>query len=112
MKYERRRSCYAKFHLLCPTCYVFGKDTELETGANVKRFGGSTIDSAKAGIEALRRFLISIDMPKNFEELGAKEDDIPLLAHTLCYGNGRQGTFKGYVELDEEDCKNIYRLVL
>ena len=38
--------------------------------------------TAKAGIEALRNFLISIGMPKNFEELGAKEEDIPVLGTT------------------------------
>ena len=32
--------------------------------------------TAKAGIEALRSFLISIGMPKNFAELGAKEEDM------------------------------------
>ncbi|MEI3218807.1 MAG: iron-containing alcohol dehydrogenase [Lachnoclostridium sp.] len=40
--------------------------------------------TAKEGIEALRSFLISIGMPKNFEELGAKEEDIEKLAHTCC----------------------------
>ncbi|MCQ2597769.1 MAG: iron-containing alcohol dehydrogenase [Treponema sp.] len=33
-------------------------------------------NTAKAGIEALRNFLISIGMPKNFAGLGAKEEDI------------------------------------
>jgi hypothetical protein len=28
-------------------------------------------------------------MPKNFEELGAKEEDIPKLVEVLCRGNGR-----------------------
>ena len=35
-------------------------------------------DTARSGIEALRQFLISIGMPKNFEELGANEEDIEL----------------------------------
>ena len=68
--------------------------------------------TAKEGIEKLRNFLISIGMPKNFEELGAKEEDIEKLAHTACYGNGRTGTIGGFVELHEEDVKNIYRLML
>ena len=68
--------------------------------------------TAKAGIEALRRFLISIGMPKNFEELGAKEEDIPYLVNTLCNGTGRGGSISGFVTLDEEDCKKIYRLML
>lgn len=68
--------------------------------------------TAKEGIDKLRNFLISIGMPKNFEELGAKEEDIEKLAHTACYGNGRTGTIGGFVELHEEDVKNIYRLML
>lgn len=66
-------------------------------------------NTAKAGIEALRNFLISIGMPKNFEELGAKEEDIPTLVKALCYGDGRKGTIRGFVELNEDDCTKIYQ---
>ena len=68
--------------------------------------------TAEAGIKALRNFLNSIGMPKNFEELGAKEEDIPKLVDVLCNGNGRTGTISGFVELNEEDCTNIYRLMV
>ena len=68
--------------------------------------------TAKAGIEALRRFLISIGMPANFEQLGAKEEDIPTLAHNACYGDVRTGTLGGFVSLNEEDVANIYRLMV
>lgn len=68
--------------------------------------------TAKAGIKALQDFLVSIGMPKNFEELGAKEEDIPKLVDVLCNGNGRTGTISGFVELNEEDCTNIYQLML
>ena len=68
--------------------------------------------TAKAGIEAFRNFLISIGMPKNFEELGAKEEDIPKLVDVLCNGNGRGGSIAGFVELNEEDCANIYKLMV
>ena len=68
--------------------------------------------TAKAGIEALRSFLISIGMPKNFEELGAKEEDIEKLAHTACYGNGGDGTLGGFVKLSQKDVEAIYRLML
>ena len=68
--------------------------------------------TAKEGIEKLRSFLISIGMPKNFEELGAKEEDIERLAHAACYGDTRTGTIGGFVELHEEDVANIYRLML
>lgn len=68
--------------------------------------------TAKAGIEALRQFLISIGMPKNFEELGAKEEDIEQMAHTGCYGDVKEGTLGGFVELKQEDVEKIYRLML
>lgn len=68
--------------------------------------------TAKAGIEALRSFLISIGMPKNFEELGAREADIEKLAHTACYGNGGDGTLGGFVKLSQKDVEAIYRLML
>lgn len=68
--------------------------------------------TAKAGIEALRNFLISIGMPKNFEELGAKEEDIEKMANRGCYGDGRQGNLGGFVSLTQKDVENIYRLML
>ena len=68
--------------------------------------------TAKAGIEALRQFLRSIGMPGNFAELGAKEEDIEKMAHTACYGNGRDGHIGGFVSLEEEDVKAIYRLMV
>ena len=68
--------------------------------------------TARAGIEALRRFLISIGMPKNFAELGAKEADIPKLVDVLCNGDGRPGSISGFVTLSEADCAAIYRLML
>ncbi|MBQ8972073.1 MAG: iron-containing alcohol dehydrogenase [Clostridia bacterium] len=68
--------------------------------------------TAKAGIEALRNFLISIGMPKNFAELGAKEEDIPKLVDVLVNGNGRSGSISGFVSLNAEDCANIYRLMV
>lgn len=68
--------------------------------------------TAKAGIEALRQFLISIGMPKNFEELGAKEEDIEKLAYTACHGDVNTGTINGFVELNQKDVENIYRLML
>ena len=69
-------------------------------------------NTAKAGIEAMRNFFISLGMPKNFAELGAKEEDIPALVHSLCWGDGRQGSISGFVTLNEEDCANIYRMMI
>ena len=68
--------------------------------------------TALEGIEAFRSFLISIGMPKNFEELGAKEEDIPKLVEVLCHGNGRGGSICGFVELTEEDCTKIYKMMI
>lgn len=69
-------------------------------------------ETAKAGIEALRRFLKSIGMPGSLKELGAKEEDIEKMAHTACYGDVRTGTLGGFVELKQKDVENIYRLML
>lgn len=68
--------------------------------------------TAREGIEALRNFLISIGMPKNFEELGAKKEDIPKLVDVLCNGDGRTGSISGFVTLNEDDCTKIYELML
>ena len=69
-------------------------------------------NTAKAGIDALRRFFKSIGMPSNFAELGAREEDIEQMANTACYGDGRQGTIGGFVSLNKQDVMNIYRLML
>ncbi len=68
--------------------------------------------TAKAGIEAFRNYLISIGMPKNFEELGAKEEDIPKLVQCLLYGDGGNGTISGFVTLDEDSCTKIYKMMV
>lgn len=73
---------------------------------------GNPEATAKAGIESLRNFLISLGMPRNFEELGAKEEDIPKLVDVLCHGDGRKGTISGFVTLTEEDCTNIYKMMI
>ncbi|MBR6172375.1 MAG: iron-containing alcohol dehydrogenase [Eubacterium sp.] len=68
--------------------------------------------TALEGIEAFRSFLISIGMPKNFAELGAKEEDIPKLVEVLCRGDGRDGSIYGFVKLTEEDCTKIYQMMV
>lgn len=69
--------------------------------------------TAKEGIEALRSFLISIGMPKNFDELGAKEEDISKLANRCCYGNGNEsGKIGGFVSLGQDDIEAIYKLMV
>ena len=68
--------------------------------------------TALEGIGKLADFLASIGMPRNFEELGAKEADIPTLVENLCCGNGREGSISGFVTLNKEDCKKIYRMMV
>lgn len=51
-------------------------------------------------------------MPGNFEELGAKEEDIPTLVENLCFGNGREGSITGFVTLDKDDCTKIYQMMV
>ncbi|MBR6401881.1 MAG: iron-containing alcohol dehydrogenase [Eubacterium sp.] len=68
--------------------------------------------TALEGIDAFQKFLISLGMPKNFDELGAKEEDIPKLVEVLCRGDGRDGTISGFVTLNEEDCKKIYQMMI
>lgn len=64
-------------------------------------------NTAKAGIKAFRQFLHDIGMPINFEELGAKEEDIPVLVEKLGVGEGRTG---GFVSLTSADVAEIYKI--
>ncbi|MBP5180174.1 MAG: iron-containing alcohol dehydrogenase [Clostridiales bacterium] len=68
--------------------------------------------TALEGINALQNFLCSIGMPRNFKELGAKEEDIPKLVDVLCHGDGRGGSISGFVTLNEEDCTKIYQMMV
>ena len=63
--------------------------------------------TALEGIHRFRSFLHSIGMPINFEELAAKEEDIPLLAGKLGLGDGKSG---GFVSLSTKDAEEIYRI--
>ena len=73
---------------------------------------GQPAAAAEEGIRRFRQFLHGIGMPGTFAELGAKEEDIPYLAHVCCWGDGRKGTLDGYVRLNEEDVDRIYRMML
>ena len=65
-------------------------------------------ETAIMGIKAFRSFLKSIGMPINFEELGAKEEDIPVLVDK--FGLGEDGRTGGFVHLSSEDVANIYKI--
>ncbi len=68
--------------------------------------------TAEAGIVALQNFLSSLGMPKNFAELGAKEEDIPTLVEMLCVAGGRPGYIEGFAKLDKDDCTKIYQMMV
>ena len=102
-----------------PAVFTYVMDHDVTRFAQVaNRVWGCPMDfyhpevTAKAGIEALRSFLCSIGMPKNFDELGAKKEDIPKLVESLCFGNGGGGSINGFVTLQPEDCTKIYELML
>ena len=63
--------------------------------------------TAEAGIREFRKFLRSIGMPINFDELGAKEEDIPKLVEKFGIGDGKTG---GFMALDKNDIAEIYRI--
>ena len=66
--------------------------------------------TALEGIKRLRSFLHDIGMPLTFSELGAKEQDIPLLVKTLGVSDSSpMGSFK---KLGPKDVDAIYRLAL
>lgn len=64
-------------------------------------------ETALEGIKAFRRFLVSIGMPINFEQLGAREEDIPALVDKFGIGEGKTG---GFVALDKEAVTEIYHI--
>ncbi len=63
--------------------------------------------TALEGIRRFRSFLHGIGMPINFAELGAKEEDIPVLVEKIGIGDGK---FGGFIELDRNDVTEIYRI--
>ncbi|MBR6265670.1 MAG: iron-containing alcohol dehydrogenase [Bacteroidales bacterium] len=63
--------------------------------------------TAKEGIGKFRQFLSNIGMPINFEQLGAKESDIPALVKSFGIGDGETG---GFVHLKANDIENIYKI--
>ena len=71
--------------------------------------GESDEKAALGGIAAFRAWLKSLGMPLTFAELGAKEEDIPLLVKTLNLNGNTLGSFK---PLAEDDVAAIYRLCL
>ena len=63
---------------------------------------------ALKGIQALKNFFVSIGLPVNFEQLGAKAPDIDRLIETLRVNQG--DTFGNFLQLNMEDARAIYRI--
>ncbi len=63
--------------------------------------------TAREGIARLRAFWTSLGMPQNFAQLGAKEEDIPILLDNLQIDGRTEGHF---VPLDRAACEKIYRI--
>ena len=63
------------------------------------------VETAKRGIEAFEAFLKKIGMPSSFEEIGAKQEDIPEMTDKLLGGKKTEGN---YVRLEREDVIRIY----
>ncbi|MEE1276103.1 MAG: iron-containing alcohol dehydrogenase [Fibrobacteraceae bacterium] len=78
-------------------CRVFGCQMDFENPEN----------TAKEGIKKFRRFLSRIGMPINFEELGAKAEDIPLMVEKFNPGEGH-----GFVAIKAKDATAIYELAV
>jgi alcohol dehydrogenase YqhD (iron-dependent ADH family) len=69
---------------------------------------GDKKETALKGIRALKDFFISIGLPVNFEQLGAKASDIDRLIETLRMNQGE--TFGNFRKLDREDARAIYKI--
>ena len=101
--------------VVMPAWMTYVRETDVARFARFARnvFGvgiGDSDDAASlAGIAAFRDWLKSLGLPLTFEELGAKEEDIPLLVKTLNLNGNTLGGFKPLVESDVEA---IYRLCL
>ena len=101
--------------VVMPAWMTYVRETDVARFARFARnvFGvgmGDSDDAASlAGIAAFRDWLKSLGLPLTFEELGAKEEDIPLLVKTLNLSGNTLGGFKPLVESDVEA---IYRLCL
>lgn len=65
-------------------------------------------ETALRGIKALEDFYVSLGLPINFEELGAKREDISKLVEVLNINSG--GTIGAFKVLNMDDATKIYEL--
>ena len=93
--------------------YVMKHDVNRFANMAVRVFGvamdeNNPENKALEGIKAFRRFLHDIGMPINFSEIGAKEEDIPVLVEK--FGLGETGRTGGFVQLSSDDVKEILKI--
>jgi alcohol dehydrogenase YqhD (iron-dependent ADH family) len=69
---------------------------------------GDQKEIALKGIQALKDFFLSIGLPVNFAQLGAKASDIDRLVDTLKINSG--GSLGSFRKLDMEDARAIYKI--
>lgn len=99
--------------VVMPAWMTYVRDTDAARFArfahNVFGVGFDLSDDAAsvAGIAAFRRWLGSLGLPLTFKDLGAKEEDIPLLVKTM---NLSGNTLGGFKPLTDADVAAIYRL--
>lgn len=67
-------------------------------------------ETALKGIEALKNFYISLDMPTTLTEVGIKDSQIEVMADLVSHFGKR--TIGNFVKLDRQDIINIYKLAL
>ncbi|MDO5558950.1 MAG: iron-containing alcohol dehydrogenase [Oscillospiraceae bacterium] len=94
--------------------YVYRHDVMRFAKAAVRVWGcqmnfDAPEETALEGIRCFRRFLSSIGMPVNFEQLGAKEEDIPVLVEKFGLGDGKTG---GFVALSSSDVAAILKIAV
>lgn len=65
--------------------------------------------TALEGIHKFEMFLKSIDMPTRFNEIGAKEEDIPVMINKIMSYTDTLGNF---VKLKAEDMEKVYKLAI
>ncbi len=70
--------------------------------------GNNKKETALKGIQAMKDFFTSIQLPVNFKQLGAKTEDIDeLIAHLRINTGGSLGALQ---KLDMKDARNIYEI--
>nr|MCR5690662.1 iron-containing alcohol dehydrogenase [Eubacterium sp.] len=67
-------------------------------------------ETALKGIECFEKFLKEIGMPANFDDIGARAEDIPAMTDKLLSGSSK--TEGNYVKLKREDVIKIYESAL